>query len=71
MVGRLDMTKAPRIGLDEAKQHFDRGKGVLFVDVRNRPEYERAHIPGALGIPFRDLFSRIAELPKEDELILY
>jgi hydroxyacylglutathione hydrolase len=37
----------------------------LVLDVRNATEYAGEHIPGSLHIPYGDLASRLAELPRE------
>ncbi len=38
---------------------------VLVLDVRNRPEWDAGHIPGARLIPLPELTSRLDELPKD------
>lgn len=39
----------PRIPIEEAKIYFDNGTAV-FIDARSTPQYERAHIAGALPL---------------------
>jgi rhodanese-related sulfurtransferase len=34
-------------------------------------EYETGHIPGAIGIPLKDLKRRLAELPRNKEIVAY
>ncbi len=41
------------------------GSRPLVLDVRQRDEYERAHVPGALHIMAGDLPERLAELPRD------
>ncbi len=42
------------ISLEQLKQRLDARDRVVLVDVREREEYRRGHLPGALSIP-RDL----------------
>jgi len=44
---------------------------VIVIDVRPAVEYETGHIPGAIGIPLRDLKRRLAELPRNKEIVAY
>ena len=44
---------------------------VVILDVRPEDEYGLGHLPGALNIPLRQLEQRIAELPREQEIIAY
>src|SRR5262249_29568154 len=44
---------------------------VIVIDVRPAVEYETGHIPGAIGIPLRDLKRRLAELPRDKEIVAY
>jgi hydroxyacylglutathione hydrolase len=41
------------------------GVAPLVIDVRQRSEYERAHVPGALHLGAGDLQDRLAELPRD------
>jgi rhodanese-related sulfurtransferase len=40
-----------------------RAGAVTLIDVRDRDEYARGHIPGALLIPLPELADRLAEVP--------
>jgi rhodanese-related sulfurtransferase/DNA-binding transcriptional ArsR family regulator len=44
---------------------------VLLLDVRPEDEYGLGHLPGALNIPLRQLEERLAELPREHEIVAY
>jgi len=44
---------------------------VIVIDVRPAAEYETGHIPGAIGIPLKDLKRRLAELPRSKEIVVY
>jgi len=51
---------APReVTFEIAKRFHDAGAAV-FVDARTREEYEEGHIPGALLLPFDDVFEQPA-----------
>jgi sulfur-carrier protein adenylyltransferase/sulfurtransferase len=45
--------------------------GALPVDVREPYEWDAGHIPNARHIPVGDLASRLAELPRDTDLVLY
>jgi hydroxyacylglutathione hydrolase len=53
------------IDLAELARRLDGSGGPLVLDVRNAAEYESAHIPGSLHIPFGQLPDRIDEVPRE------
>jgi rhodanese-related sulfurtransferase len=44
---------------------------VTVLDVRPAEEYRAGHIPGALSLPVPDLRKRLAELPKNREIVAY
>ena len=41
------------------------GESIVVLDVRDDDEYERAHIPGSVHIPFGELPERSGELPRD------
>jgi glyoxylase-like metal-dependent hydrolase (beta-lactamase superfamily II)/rhodanese-related sulfurtransferase len=53
------------IDLAELARRIEGTDGPLVLDVRNAGEYESAHIPGSLHIPFGQLRDRIDEVPRE------
>jgi hydroxyacylglutathione hydrolase len=53
------------IDLAELARRLDGSDGPLVLDVRNAAEFESAHIPGSLHIPFGQLRDRIDEVPRE------
>jgi len=53
------------IDLGELARRIDGPDGPLVLDVRNSAEFESAHIPGSLHIPFGQLRNRIDEVPRE------
>lgn len=44
---------------------------VTVLDVRPAEEYEAGHIPGALSVPLAELKRRLAELPRDREVVAY
>lgn len=44
---------------------------AMVIDVRPPSEYQAGHIPGAVNIPLDALPERLAELPKEQEIVAY
>jgi len=43
----------------------------LLVDVRTPQEFCQGHIPGALNIPVDELRSRLGELPRQGQIVVY
>ena len=44
---------------------------VTVLDVRPQVEYSTAHIAGAISVPLEHLETRLAELPKNKEIVAY
>ncbi|HXY74179.1 MAG TPA: rhodanese-like domain-containing protein [Dehalococcoidales bacterium] len=44
---------------------------VRLIDVRPKANYEKEHIPGAISIPFEEIFTRYAEIPIGSRVIVY
>ena len=44
---------------------------VTVLDVRPSEEYASGHLPGAVGMPVKELKKRLGELPKRQEIIAY
>jgi rhodanese-related sulfurtransferase len=44
---------------------------VLVLDVRPALEYQAGHIPNSISIPITELEGRLAELPKDKEIVAY
>lgn len=51
-------------------EHLPKDKRFI-LDVRDPSEYEKGHIDGAKNIPLNDLRQRLAELPKNQEILVY
>jgi rhodanese-related sulfurtransferase len=54
----------------DLKKQLSEGS-VVVVDVRPVEEYVAGHIKGALSIPITELPSRVEELPKNVEIVVY
>jgi rhodanese-related sulfurtransferase len=48
-----------------------RAGDTVVLDVRPDPEYTGAHLPDAVHIPLEELADRIAELPRDKEIVAY
>lgn len=70
---KLPPTEEPSIILlEEAYQNYYLlFKDVVWIDVREIEDYRRGHVKGALGIPVPEIETRLNEIPKDKELVLY
>jgi adenylyltransferase/sulfurtransferase len=48
-----------------------RGEKLLFVDVREKWEYDTTHIEGSVLIPLREIPANLARLEAASELVLF
>lgn len=48
-----------------------KAREVVVIDVRPPEEYRAGHIPGALGIPLRELKRRLLGLPRDKDIVAY
>lgn len=57
----------------DVKADLDRGaKGFVVIDARSRADYDRAHVPGALSIPYRTISPQTtAALDPNDLIVVY
>ncbi len=46
-------------------------ESTYVLDVRSPEEYASGHVPGAVNIPYDQVASRIAEVPKDKDVVLY
>ncbi len=46
-------------------------EAVIVIDVRPELEYEQGHIPAARSVPIENLKRRLAELPRDVEIVAY
>ncbi|MGL6224271.1 MAG: rhodanese-like domain-containing protein [Steroidobacteraceae bacterium] len=68
---------APQTALPEMSQaalleHQAKHADHLFVlDVRSPEEFREGHVPGAVNVPYDQIAARIAEVPKDKDVVLY
>lgn len=58
------------VSLKELRRRMRQGD-VTVVDVRPEEEYWAGHIPGALSVPVAQLKRRLADIPKNKEVVAY
>lgn len=58
------------VSREELAQRLNTGQ-VTVLDVRPEVEYLLGHVPGAINIPAQELEQRIADLPREHEIVAY
>ncbi|NNU28293.1 ArsR/SmtB family transcription factor [Isoptericola sediminis] len=56
------------VGTAELRRRLEETDTVL-LDVRPRAEFDAAHLPGARNIPVEELAGRLAELPRDAEIV--
>jgi rhodanese-related sulfurtransferase len=56
------------ISVDQALEK--REAGAFILDVREQDEWNAVHIPGATLIPLGQLANRLAEVPKDQEVVV-
>jgi len=59
------------ISVDQAKALVDKREPVLFVDVREKPQYDDLHIRGARNVPLDSFRSHLREIPHKGLVIVY
>ncbi|HHZ02451.1 MAG TPA: FAD-dependent oxidoreductase [Tissierellia bacterium] len=58
-----------QVNVDQVREIVE--KGGFIVDVREKFEYKRGHVKGALNIPLSELRKRYNEIPKDIPVYLY
>ena len=57
---------------EQLVEHLAKHPQHLFVlDVRSPQEYAEGHVPGAVNVPHDQLASRLDEVPKDKDVVLY
>lgn len=67
----LRMLELARITVYELRDMIDRGEAPVIVDVRTQSRFHVGHIPGALRMTLEELDEKLADLPRERDLVLY
>jgi len=65
-----DPDRLVQIGRKELLAQAKRGD-VVVIDVRPQDEYDTAHLPHARSMPLPELALRLAELPRDVEVVAY
>lgn len=58
------------VGPVELKELSEK-ESIKIIDVRHRADYETAHIPMAISIPYEEMESRLNELNKDELHVVY
>jgi rhodanese-related sulfurtransferase/DNA-binding transcriptional ArsR family regulator len=56
---------------EELARRLADGDDLIVLDVRPTEEHQAGHLPGALSIPIDELRRRLAELPRDREIVAY
>jgi rhodanese-related sulfurtransferase len=56
---------------EELARRLQNGDPVVILDVRPATEHAAGHLPGAVSVPVEELRRRLAELPRDREIIAY
>lgn len=73
MFKRFFGTRAPAtsaVDVTEAQRRLDR-RAALLIDVREPDEWQEGHVAGARHIPLGDLPARLAEVPRDRDVLLF
>jgi rhodanese-related sulfurtransferase len=65
-----DRSTLEAVSMPELLRHLDE-EGVVVIDVRPPVEFRQGHIAGARSIPLAELRRRLAELPKDRDIVAY
>jgi len=44
---------------------------LFLLDVRSPEEFKAGHVPGAVNVPYDQIASRLADVPKDKDVVLY
>ena len=57
------------IPIGEVDYYIENENDMMVIDLRNAASYQRAHINGAVNIPYEEIDQRISELPRDKILL--
>lgn len=69
-IGSHEREPVEQVTREELLERLEREE-VLLIDVRPSTEYDAAHIPGAVSLPFDAIADRLAEVPADVEVVAY
>lgn len=52
-------------------RYIESGYKLLLIDLRDRSEYEKSHIRGAVNLPYEERENWIHQLPQDRMMIFY
>lgn len=58
-----------QVNVDKVRELLEEGN--LIIDVREKGEYARGHIKGAINLPLSELRERVSEIPKDRPVYLH
>jgi rhodanese-related sulfurtransferase len=61
----------PRITIDELKALLSSARNVIVIDTRDPNAYQRAHIRGAINIPYDRVAAVAPQLRRNAKIVLY
>ena len=59
------------IPIGEVDYYIENEYDMMLIDLRNAASYQRAHLNGAVNIPYEEMERRVSELPKDKLLVFY
>ncbi len=61
----------PTISMKQLELWITAKKPMLLVDLRSREAYDRAHLEGAVSLPFEELEDKYLQLQGYDRIVFY
>lgn len=65
------LPKASYISPQTTKEWLDKGKDILFIDVRKPEEYKKGHIEKAMSLPYDQVEKHLDKFEKDQTIIFY
>jgi rhodanese-related sulfurtransferase len=66
-----DLDELGPVTRQELARRLQNGDSLVVLDVRPAAEHAAGHLPGAVSIPVDELRRRLAELPRDREIVAY
>ena len=72
LAASLSLAAPPAVTPQQVHELQVKKDPALFVlDVRSPEEFATGHVPGAVNVPYDHVASRLAEIPKDKDVVLY
>jgi hypothetical protein len=65
------LAEPPNISTDELHKRLRTASDLYLIDVRSKEAHEQEHLPGAHSLPYSQLDTGQASLPRNRTLVLY